>query len=254
MAKIEKVFTVALSAAGTTDTIPVTENFTEYVYTGTGALVGNIVITTSGSPVVGSTLILNWNCTFSAGGATVTILGEAIPSHLYGKTFIFKGIYNGASWDTNLLVDINQTQVITNTAIVNSIITGSKVTTNTIDTANLTTKANVEQTVIEVSFESGEQCNNTIRMASDFTLNTIYYEVIKALANTDAGTITPEINGVAVTLSSAISIPLSTAINTTASTNCTALNTGVANDLLTFVAAKTTAGGKVRITLKWTRA
>lgn len=107
--------------------------------------------------------------------------------------------------------------------------------------------------VLEISMESGEQANNTIEMQNDFSIDSIYVEVIKAFAATDAGTIVPKINGTNITLNTPISIPASTAINTTYNHTCSSGNTGTSGDILSFVAAKTTAGGKARITVKWTK-
>lgn len=253
MARLENIYEEVLQAAGTTSTINLNYNYEKYVYTGTGALVGNIVINTSGTPVKGHVLKIQWNCTFSAGGATVTILGTSLSTSLYGKTFNIDAYYNGSSWDVAILPDFFETQIVTTNNIIDLAVTTAKINTSAVDVAKMSTAANKQITVLEVSFESGEQCNNSITMPNGFTLNSIYYEVIKALANTDAGTITPRIDGVAVTLSVAISIPLSTPVNTTASTNCTAANTGSAGAIVSFVAAKTTAGGKVRLTLNWTK-
>lgn len=253
MAKLENIYEETLLAAGSTVTIDLTKPYERYVFTGSGALVGNITITTSGSAIKGHTLEIQWNCTFSAGGAAVSILGGTLDTSLFGKSLLVKAYYNGSSWDLQLIPDFYESQIISNNHIVNATIAGSKLVNATVDVSKLSGSVNTKVLVVECSFESGEQCNNTIVMPVSGTLNRIDYEVIRALANTDAGTITPQINGVGVTLSSAITIPLSTVINTTGSTNCTANNTFAADDELRFVAAKTTAGGKVRLAIKYTQ-
>lgn len=253
MAILDNVYIQVLSAAGSTVTLDLTQEYTRYVFTGTGALVGNVSIAPSGTPLLGHRIYVQWNCTFSVGGATTTIFGSAINSSLIGKNFIAEAYYNGVAWIVSVDADINQSQIISNANLVDSTIAASKIATNTIDIGNLNAQANKEIMVIEISFETNEQCNNTVKMPTNFTLNSIYYEVVKALTNTDVGTIIPKINGSVVTLNAAISIPLSTAINTTGTTNCIAANTGLKDDILSFVAAKTTPGGKARLTLNWSR-
>lgn len=254
MAKIENIYEETLNPAGTTVTIDLdSPTYERYVFTGTGALAGAITITTSGTPLKGHTLEIQYNCTFSVGGATITILGVVLNGSLIGKSLLIKAYYNGSSWDTQLIPDFYETKVISNSHIVDATITGSKISSATVDPTNLNTTANTRILVLECSFEANEQCNNTVIIPVTGTMNKIDYEVIKALSNTDVGTIVPKINGSNVTLSSAISIPLSTTINTTGTTNCTAANTFTAGDTLTFVAAKTTAGGKVRLTIKYTQ-
>lgn len=251
MAKIENIYEEILLAAGSTSTIRLTDSYDRFIYTGSGMLVGAITITTSGTPLKGHILKIQYNCTFTAGGATVTILGNVLDSKYIGKSFIVEAYYNGSSWDLHLLPDFYETSIIGTSHIVDANVTAAKITAGVLDTVKMTDNMNSQVMTIEVSFESGEQSTNAVIMPSDFVLDSITYQVIKALANTDAGTITPKINGSNVTLSSAISIPLSTVINTTATTTCTANNSGSAGDTLTLVATKTTAGGKVRCTIQW---
>lgn len=251
MAKIENVYEETLLAAGSTSTIRLTDSYDRFVYIGSGALVGAITITTSGTPLKGHVLKIQWNCTFTAGGATVTILGNVLNAKYVGKSFITEAYYNGSSWDLHLMPDFYESSIIGTSHIVDGEVTAVKIQAGVLDTVKMTDNMNSQVMVAEVSFESGEQSTNAIIMPSDFVLDSITYQVIKALSATDAGTITPKINGSNVTLSSAISIPLSTIINTTATTTCTAANSGSAGDTLTLVAAKTTVGGKVRCTIQW---
>jgi hypothetical protein len=105
-----------------------------------------------------------------------------------------------------------------------------------------------ESIVIPVSFETDEQCNNSIIAAFNGTIEQEDAFVTKELANTDAGTITVQINGTPVT-NGAITIPLSSPLDTQVSATPTALNTFVKGDIISAVTAKTTAGGKALLTL-----
>lgn len=253
MAKVENIFEQVLSAAGSTVAIDVADLYNRYVFTGSGVLVGNISIAPTGSPIKGTIINIQWNCTFTPGGATSTIFGLSLTSTLYGKSLLFECYYNGATWDVQLLPDLSETNIITTNNIVPLAVTGAKIASATVTLSNLVNDSNIQSEVLEISFETGEQCNNTIQIPTAFTVNRIYLEVIKALSATEAGTIVPKINGVNVTLNTPITLAASTAINTTSTYNCTALNTGIADDLLSFVAAKTTVGGKVRVTVKLTK-
>lgn len=107
--------------------------------------------------------------------------------------------------------------------------------------------------IVEVSFESGEQCNNRIKMPFAGTVVEMYGIVIKAIAGTDNGTIIAK-NAAGTTMGTGTltftaSDALETAYTVTPSTN----NTFAAGDVIYLTAAKTTAGGKARVSLKVTR-
>jgi hypothetical protein len=110
-----------------------------------------------------------------------------------------------------------------------------------------------EVITIPVSFEAGEQCNNRFKMPYAGTLVEMYGVVTKAIAATDAGTIIAK-NAAGTTMATgtltfAASDALETAYTATPSTN----NTFAAGDILYLTAAKSTAGGKVLVSLKVTR-
>jgi hypothetical protein len=107
--------------------------------------------------------------------------------------------------------------------------------------------------IVEVSFEAGEQCNNRIKMPFAGTVVEMYGIVIKAIAGTDNGTIVAK-NAAGTTMGTGTltftaSDALETAYTVTPSTN----NTFAAGDVIYLTAAKTTAGGKARVSLKVTR-
>ena len=251
MAKADNIYEQVLSAAGSIVAIDVAFPYDRYVFTGTGALVGAISISSTGTPIKGTVIKMQFDCTFTAGGATFTVFSTTVNSSLIGKSFQAEAFYNGATWDVSLFPDFFNTQIITSTNIIDATITGSKIAAATVALSNLVADSNIQTETLEISFETGEQCNNKIQIPTAFTITRIYLEVIKALAATNAGTIVPAIDGVNITLNTPITLAASTAINTTSTYNCTALNTGAADSILSFVAAKTDAGGKVRITIKF---
>ena len=103
-----------------------------------------------------------------------------------------------------------------------------------------------------VSFEAGEQCQNRMFTAGKIRINRVKAIVTKALAATDAGTITIK-NAAGVTVAT-ISIPLSTALDSVFDTGLIAGN-GIGDILgdsfFSLVTAKTTAGGKCLVSVDY---
>lgn len=104
-----------------------------------------------------------------------------------------------------------------------------------------------------VSFESGYQCDNKIKMPCAGTVTGLYAYAVKAVAGTDNGTIVAK-NAAGTTMTSGTitftaSDPQGTAYTSTPSAN----NTFSAGDILYFTTAKTTAGGVIELTVTYTR-
>ena len=106
---------------------------------------------------------------------------------------------------------------------------------------------------LDVSFEAGEVGDFKIYMGFAGTLTNIYAYATKVIAGTDNATIVPKNNSGTTMGTGTITFTASdargTAYTATPSTN----NTFVAGDILTFTCAKTTAGGKAHLSLKFTR-
>ena len=106
---------------------------------------------------------------------------------------------------------------------------------------------------LPVSFEAGETGDFKIKMGFAGTLSEIYAYATKVIAGSDNGTITPKNNAGTTMTSGTITFtagdPRGTAYTSTPSAN----NTFVAGDILTFTTAKGTSGGKVHLSLKFTR-
>ena len=165
------------------------------------------------------------------GANSVTIFGIILNDTIAenGGAYVH-AVYDGSSWiakvirDSDVLIGVDEvnTDVVTDTI------------------------------VVDCSFETNEQGNNTIYMYTNFIVQDFSYSVIKTLGITDPGTITPKINGVNIVLNppGAISIAAGTVIDTTGTVDVNTNNAGVAGDYIDLVSAKTTAGGKVRVSLK----
>ena len=134
-------------------------------------------------------------------------------------------------------------------------ITTAKVLDANITLAKLESKLLIDTIVVDASFESGEVgAGYKIKMNYAGTIGDIYVVATKALAATDAGTVTIKNNaGTTMTVTTPISFAASDAIGTAYTSAVTANNTFVVGDILTITTAKTTVGGKVKISLKSTR-
>lgn len=194
----------------------------QYQYlTGSGTLSGNHSVTTTGDFPDGHSFFIKYNCTFVAAGNTVTIFGVSLTeSQIKAGNLMVHAYYDGTAlaWRTQLYVnpatDFSTTDAVT----------------------------------VPVSFEATEQGDNKVYVPYGFDIIGAVGSVTKALANTDAGTITLNINGVAVT-TGVITIPLSSAIGTDVAITPSATKTGTSGSYISCVGAKTTAGGKALVTL-----
>ena len=170
---------------------------------------------------------------------------------------------------------------ITATEIANTTITGSKLAAATIPLTKLATQADstvlgnnsggtavptalsktdlrsiisyvAPQTVltVPVSFETGEQADNTITIPFACTLVSTYISAYAthAIAVTNNATITLEKNGVAIT-GGVITFTASAAINTAGTVTAFSVVTFAAGDTLNLISAKVTAGGKAIVSI-----
>ena len=104
---------------------------------------------------------------------------------------------------------------------------------------------------IPMSFETGEQTTTKIYFPKAVTINRIRSTVIKALAATDAGTITCG-NSIGASAGGVVTVALSAALNTENSAIPTTNNIVAADSYYYLTSAKTTVGGKVLVTLEYT--
>lgn len=119
-----------------------------------------------------------------------------------------------------------------------------------ITVAKLESDLQYESRDIAVSFESGEVGDFKIEMHYPGTITGIYAYATKAIAATDDATITPKNNAGTTMTDGVITFTASDPRGTAQTATPSANNTFVAGDILTFTCAKTTAGGKVMISLK----
>ncbi|HEY9014955.1 MAG TPA: hypothetical protein VIM84_07825 [Gemmatimonadales bacterium] len=120
--------------------------------------------------------------------------------------------------------------------------------------ASLSDAAKRKLTTIEVSFETGETTTHKIYFPDAVTIQGYRVFVVKALAGTDAGTIEIQNSaGTRMTPNGLITLAASTplASETNGSQVFTANNQVSAGDFIQIIGAKTTKGGRARLTIEY---
>ena len=273
-----------LTAGGGTINLDAADHVDLYVlYTsGSVTLTSPYTIQTTGTDQEGHFYKFHYKADLDFDSNAFTIMGVTMPEDIDGNEGIIEAYYDGSAWSVSFAPTFGDTAWITGTmmaaatiatgnytalsvdraALAATVVDAGKIDTSAVTNAKiaalavtvdkLENPANEFQVVMPVSFETGEQCDNTITMPYDGTLTSVRYDVTKALAATDAGSITPLVNGGGTT-PSAISLTASKALNASTITSITAGNTFTVGQIIKMTTAKTTAGGKVILTLTFTR-
>lgn len=162
-------------------------------------------------------------------------------------------IGNGTTATMNALsgdVTMTNSGVVT---IGNDKITTAKILDGNVTVEKVETGLKTEVITVPVSFESGEQCDNRVKIPYDCTVDEIYAVVTKAIAGTDDATITPKDGSGTNMTAGAITFTASDPLETAATATPTANNTVSAGDIIYLTTAKVTAGGKALVSLKVTK-
>ena len=106
-------------------------------------------------------------------------------------------------------------------------------------------------TTVPMSFETGEQTTTKIYFPMKVTINKIRGIVMKAIADNGDGTITCG-NSAGASDNGVITAKASDALNTEYSVSPTTNNVVLADGYYYLTSAKSTAGGKVLVSLEWT--
>lgn len=104
---------------------------------------------------------------------------------------------------------------------------------------------------IPVSFEANLQMTHKVRFPAKAKILKMWAQVTKALAGTDAGTITLEDAASTAMTNGQISFPASTVLATESSATPTTGQTIAAGSFCEVTTAKTTAGGTALVTIEY---
>lgn len=215
------------------------------VISGSPSLSGDWNIALSSTASEGDSFDILYNATPTLNGHSITIGGVALTDTQAesGNVFI-SSVYDGTSWYTNAVNKLNTVYC----------------------TEDLCTNVNRRTLSYIASFESGEQSTQTIKLYNNFKVVNISLEVIKALSNTNAGTISfgfGYCRSSSCTVSTGavvFTVPLSSAL--TYSDEVSLFGTPIlVNNLSTYStydyynvieiqSSKVTAGGKVRLDIE----
>jgi hypothetical protein len=121
-----------------------------------------------------------------------------------------------------------------------------------VDPAMLSGNGAKEVIVIPISFVTADQCDNSFILPFAGTIDSLTSYVVSPVSATDNGTITCQINGVAVT-DGEITVAASSPVDTSDSASPTALNVFAAGDRIDLVSLKTTTGGRCLVSVTVTR-
>lgn len=214
---------VTITNAGGNYTIPATDQFSLYLFSGTATLAAPYVVTADTPTRTTQYTIFYNGAVTTAGANVVSFFGTTLTADqaLRGKLIII-ATYKLAAPDIGWKV-----VVLPGTGWNDSV-------------------------AIPVSFEAGEQCGNKWVAPCNGTIVKLDSFVTKAIAGTDNGTITAAIAGVGVT-NGVVTVDMSSALDVQDSATPTALNTFTAGQIISLTTAKVTAGGKCLVTLKYLR-
>jgi hypothetical protein len=154
--------------------------------------------------------------------------------------------------NTDIRVIRDSVAEATTTQIADDAITTAKITDANVTVAKLETALLKGVTVVPLSFETGEQTTTKVYFPFKITVNKIRGIVTKAIAGTDNGTITAA-NSVGNMASGVITATASDALNTAYSVTPSTNNVVAADSYIQLTSAKSTAGGKVLVSIEYTR-
>lgn len=240
MATTNTYLDIEITNAGGNIPVHPTDLATLYIVNGTGiTLNSNLTITSSDTLFPGLTFTILYNGNgLNLNGNTINIFGIVLTAAQAAGKLTIVANYNGTEIVPQITPSLDQA----------GIINGSLITSGTIDVSKLTDNANLEIITVPVSFESGEQGNNSIIIPYGFSLVAVYYCVTKTLADTDSGTIviySTYLSQSLLTITLGPSLP----VNTDDFIVTTTPNTNALNETLLSITSKTTVGGKVLLSL-----
>lgn len=107
---------------GLIETIPVKDRLARYRISGTAAITGNISFSASGTPVGPLEVVIEWiaEVTVGSGSPSVTLFGLTIDEIFWDKNFMFRAIWNGSAWVTQIFPDFSDKAFIKDADIVAS--------------------------------------------------------------------------------------------------------------------------------------
>ena len=273
-----------LTAGGGTVNLSVDDYADQYRLFSGGAvtLTSSYTIQPSGTVENGMLYEFHYVADLDFDGNTLTIFGTSIPADLESVEMYIRAYYNGTAWEVTLASSFGDLPLITTSMVTDDNITNAKMAEDSVgrselidgDILPIALSSNAVTTVkianaavtaeklggtldkeifaVNVSFEAGEQGNNSIIIPYDCTINSIRWDVQKVIEASDDATVTPQIAGVGTT-PSLVTVAAGSGISATGSLSLTSANALSAGEVLKLASSKSTVGGKVLLTVTVTR-
>tara|TARA_R110000803_G_scaffold16197_6_gene44481 strand:+ start:2125 stop:3885 length:1761 start_codon:yes stop_codon:yes gene_type:complete len=216
--------------------------------TGTVALASNAIYDLQVAGAVnGDEIWLSYNASVTNGAFNTTIFNITLTDDqaLIGG-LLFHAKFMSGGWHSNVYADLNNG--LTNKYRIPTELYGA----GTVDAAAVETTLKTETITRRVSFEAGEQCDNTITMGYPGSVVSIFFSVDSVIAGSDAGMITPKDNANVAMTNGLISVTASASLDSIFTTAGVigGANTFVDGDVLKFTSAKSSNGGFGTLSIK----
>ena len=125
MAYISNILPIVLDGTGTEiPTLSVNDTYEKYIITGTQIAIGNYAIVPTGSPLINTTFLFEYDATLdiTTNGTTFSIFGQSLNQTQLNSKLVIECRYNGSGWIVKVLPSITSV-----------FITGANIATATID-------------------------------------------------------------------------------------------------------------------------
>ena len=206
------------------------------------AMSGDVTIINTGATTIGADKVTNTKLANIARGSVKVGGASNAPTDLAAKADAQMLIGDGT--------DLNSVAITGDVTIDNA--GATTIGANKVGVAELATTLQKGINTLSMSFETNEQTITKIYFPFKVTINKIRSIVMKALAGTNAGTITGA-NSTGASDNGVVTVALSAALNEEDSAVPTSNNVVLADGYYQLTTTKANAGGKVLVTLEYTR-
>jgi hypothetical protein len=214
--------------------------------TGTDTLTGNTTYAL-GTGVNGDKFVLEYDAAVTEGAFALSIFGITLTTEqALNGGLIFEAEYKSGAWYPRVYPNLNDGSTYTWQAdtpdIKNDAVTPAKVSEN----------LEKDWKHVDVSFETSEVGDMKFVMPA-CTVTNFNAAVSKAIAATDNATIVPKDHSAAVMTSGTLTLTAGTAIGTSFTSTPSGNNTFAEGEIMTLTTAKTTPGGRAKVSFRITR-
>lgn len=145
---------ITLDGTGTEiPTLSVSALYTSYLITGTVTATGNYAITATGTPQLGTRFLFDYEATLdiTTNGTTFSLFGTSITQAQLLKTWTLEAVYNGTTWDTNLLMDFSETQMVSTDNLTDLSVTTGKINNLAVTSTKLAADSVITSKILDLN-------------------------------------------------------------------------------------------------------